>query len=123
MPQHYDEHLAEKEKVLDFLSPQDPEKARSLLASLQLTRQEIEHDIRHLSGGQKAKLFLAKMVLDRCNILVLDEPTRHFSPTSQPLVREFLAGFPGAIISVSHDRQFIAEPYLKKYQLDEKFLL
>ncbi|VTS16645.1 ABC transporter ATP-binding protein [Streptococcus pseudoporcinus] len=123
MPQHYDEHLAEKEKVLDFLAPQDPEKARTLLASLQLTRQEIEHDIRHLSGGQKAKLFLAKMVLDKCNILVLDEPTRHFSPTSQPLVREFLAGFPGAIISVSHDRQFIAEPYLKKYQLDEKSLL
>ncbi|MGT2686498.1 ATP-binding cassette domain-containing protein [Streptococcus porcinus] len=123
MPQHYDDLLIENEKVLDFLAPENPEQARNLLASLQLTRQEIEHDICHLSGGQKAKLFLAKMVLDKCNILVLDEPTRHFSPTSQPLVREFLAGFKGAIISVSHDRHLIAEPYLKQYQLDQKTLL
>lgn len=118
MPQHYEDLLDETKSALDFLTEvAKPEKARSLLASLQFTRQEILHSVSHLSGGQKAKLFLAKMVLAGNNVLILDEPTRHFSPTSQPLVRQLLIDFPGAIISVSHDRAFMAEVAQDHYKL------
>ena len=72
-----------------------------------------------LSGGQKAKLLLLKLVLDRPNILLLDEPTRNFSPTSQPQVRQLLATYPGAIIAVSHDRIFLKEVCQKIYKLTE----
>lgn len=62
------------------------------------------------------------MVLESNNILILDEPTRHFSPTSQPLIRQLLVDYPGAIISVSHDRHFIKEVCTKIYQLDSQHL-
>ena len=59
------------------------------------------------------------MVLAGNNVLIFDEPTRHFSPTSQPLVQRLLADFPGAIISVSHDCAFIAEVGQIQYKLTE----
>ena len=49
------------------------------------------------------------MILRRSNVLVLDEPTRNFSPLSAPVIRAMLRAFPGAIISVSHDRDYLAE--------------
>ncbi|MDY4760608.1 ATP-binding cassette domain-containing protein [Streptococcus thoraltensis] len=118
MPQHYDDFLNPNLSPLDFLSEvTEAEKARTLLASLRFTKDEISHSLMGLSGGQKAKLFLAKMVLAGNNVLILDEPTRHFSPTSQPIIREILSDFPGAIISVSHDRNYIREVAQKRYQL------
>ena len=105
MPQHYEEEFEAQSTPLSFLtSVADEEKVRTLLASLKFTRQEVDHSLPDLSGGQKAKLFLARMVLAGNDVLVLDEPTRHFSPTSQPLIRQLLMDYPGAIISVSHDR-------------------
>ena len=124
MPQHYEEEFENQDTPLSFLaSVADEEKARTLLASLKFTRQEVVHSLHDLSGGQKAKLFLARMVLAGNDVLVLDEPTRHFSPTSQPLIRQLLIDYPGAIISVSHDRRFIEEVAALHYQLDEESLL
>ena len=124
MPQHYEEEFEAQSTPLSFLaSVADEEKARTLLASLKFTRQEVVHSLHDLSGGQKAKLFLARMVLAGNNVLVLDEPTRHFSPTSQPLIRQLLMDYPGAIISVSHDRHFIEEVAALHYQLDEEKLV
>ena len=76
---------------------------------MKYTIQEMDHTIRDLSGGQKAKLLLLKMSMEHRNVLILDEPTRNFSPLSGPVIRELLRGFPGAIISVSHDRKYIRE--------------
>lgn len=79
MPQDYDSVFSKEMTALTFLTQvSDSEKARTLLASLQFTRQEIEHSVLKLSVGQKAKLFLARMVLAQNHILILDEPTRHF---------------------------------------------
>ena len=123
MPQDYDSVFSKEMTALTFLTQvSDSEKARTLLASLQFTRQEIEHSVLELSGGQKAKLFLARMVLAQNHILILDEPTRHFSPTSQPLIRELLRNFNGCIISVSHDRKFIDDIANLRYQLTDKEL-
>lgn len=123
MPQHYGDLLADEGSPLDFLAPSGDksheEKILTHLASLQFTRDEARHPIGQLSGGQKAKLLLLKLVLDRPNVLLLDEPTRNFSPTSQPQVRQLLATYPGAIIAVSHDRIFLKEVCQKIYKLTE----
>ena len=124
MPQNYEELLDGKLSALQFLKESAGEEScRNLLASLQFTRDEITHSVASLSGGQKAKLFLAQMVLESSNVLLLDEPTRHFSPTSQPLIRQLFKDFPGCIISVSHDRQFIDEVVNKHYKLNQTELV
>ena len=66
-------------------------------------------DIKSLSGGTKAKLFLIKLVLEKCNVLLLDEPTRNVSPLSNPVIRDVLKEYTGTIISISHDRKYIEE--------------
>ncbi|HFU4460521.1 TPA: ATP-binding cassette domain-containing protein, partial [Streptococcus suis] len=92
MPQHYSEVLDESKTPLDFLLANGNREQEQLilthLASLQFTRQEVQHKICELSGGQKAKLLLLKIVLDQANFLLLDEPSRNFSPTSQPYIRQ-----------------------------------
>lgn len=123
MPQNYEELLNPEQSPLEFLDDYPLEDIKSILASLQFTREEIKHGLGQLSGGQRAKLFLAKMVLDKNNILILDEPTRHFSPTSQPLVRQLFIDYPGAIISVSHDAYFINETGFSIFQLTDNDLL
>lgn len=82
----------------------------------------MEHSALNLSGGQKAKLFLAHTVLSKNQVIILDEPTRHFSPTSQPLIRELFLNYPGCIISVSHDQHFIQTVARKHYRLTENSL-
>lgn len=123
MPQDYDNFLPKEMNAIDFLREVSTETdARTILGSLQFTRFETEHPTNELSGGQKAKLFLAHMALAKNHILILDEPTRHFSPTSQPIVRKLLSDFDGCIISVSHDKAFIQEVPKISYRLNEKFL-
>jgi len=91
------------------LSKEEITKIRTYLGSMKYTVQEMDHAIRDLSGGQKAKLLLLKMSMEHRNVLVLDEPTRNFSPLSGPVIRQLLRDFPGAVISVSHDRKYIRE--------------
>ena len=123
MPQDYDNFLPKEMNAIDFLREVSTETdARTILGSLQFTRFEMEHPTNELSGGQKAKLFLAHMTLAKNHILILDEPTRHFSPTSQPIVRKLLSDFDGCIISVSHDKAFIQEVPKISYLLNENFL-
>ncbi|EJP25063.1 multidrug ABC transporter ATP-binding protein [Streptococcus sp. HMSC066E07] len=123
MPQNYPDSLNEVDSPIDFLTSTregiEREKILTHLASLQFTRNEVQHSISQLSGGQKAKLLLLKMVLDQANVLLLDEPTRNFSPTSQPQVRKLFTDYNGAIITVSHDRTFLKEVCQKIYRLTE----
>ena len=90
---------------------------RTFLGAMKYTSDEMFHPVRELSGGQKAKLFLLKMSLTEANVLILDEPTRNFSPLSGPEVRGILRQFPGTIISVSHDRKYISEVCNKIYTM------
>jgi len=92
---------------------------RTLLGSLKFTREEMEHKIKDLSEGQKAKISLIKLIVEKNNILVLDEPTRNLSPLTNPVIREMLKKYRGAIIAVSHDRKFISELCDDVYQLSK----
>lgn len=113
MPQNYDELLCGNMTPVDFIATgfgrEERTKARSYLGSMKFTRQETEHSMDELSGGQRAKLFFAKMALENYNVLILDEPTRNLSPLSGPEIRKMLKEFKGSIISVSHDRKYISE--------------
>ncbi|WP_330601601.1 ATP-binding cassette domain-containing protein [Butyrivibrio sp.] len=95
---------------------------RTYLGSLKYTADEMDHPIRELSGGQKAKVLLLKMSLSDANVLILDEPTRNFSPLSGPVIRKMISLFPGAVISISHDRKYIDEVCTKVYTLTENGL-
>ena len=79
----------------------------------------MQHQIRSLSGGQQGKLLLLDLVLCNPNFLLLDEPTRNFSPTSQPEIRKLFATYPGGLITVSHDRRFLKEVCSTIYRLTE----
>ena len=113
MPQNYFDLLDGFETPEDFLAPSGDKdartKARTYLGSVRFTKDEQESSIRRLSGGQKAKLMFVKMALEGYNVLLLDEPTRNFSPLSNPVIRGVLKSFGGCIIAVSHDRKFISE--------------
>jgi len=127
MSQDYADTLPLDRTPIEYLAPEgdaaSETKARTYLGSIRYTRQEMAHPIRELSGGQKAKLLLTKMMLDGVNVLILDEPTRNFSPISGPRVREALADYEGTVISVSHDRKFLTQVCDKLYRLTENGLL
>jgi ATPase subunit of ABC transporter with duplicated ATPase domains len=89
---------------------------------MKYTADEMTHAASELSGGQKAKLMFLKMILDGCQVLLLDEPTRNFSPLSNPVIRDVLKSYKGTIISISHDRKYIAEVCSKVCELTEQGL-
>ncbi len=127
MPQTYDDVLNNYKNVLDFLcTEKDKEeitKVRMYLGNMNFTRDEMMGEIKNLSGGSKAKLFLIKLVLDKCNVLILDEPTRNVSPLSNPVIRKVLKEFNGTIISISHDRKYIDEVANEIYELTKDGLI
>ena len=126
MPQNYEELLTLSMTPVDFLDrtgdKNERTRIRTYLGALKYTAEEMEHTIAELSGGQKAKLLLLKMSLSGADVLILDEPTRNFSPLSGPVIRQVLQEFPGAVISISHDRKYMEEVCDKIYRLTENGL-
>ena len=123
MPQNYDEIMDFDISPVEFLKKEgtreEISRIRTHLGSLKFTAEEMEHDVRELSEGQKCKILLLKLILDGCNVLIMDEPTRNLSPLSNPQVRKMLIEYGGCIIAVSHDRKFIENVCDKVYMLDE----
>lgn len=121
MSQNYDELVDYNMRPIEFLvtsgKKEDITKAFTYMGGMKFTREEMEHNIGELSGGQKAKLILLKMILDNCNVLILDEPTRNLSPLSNPVIRVALSEFKGTIISITHDRKYLDEVCTKIYKL------
>lgn len=113
MPQNYDEMMDMSQTPLSFLwdgkIAEERSRVQSCLGALKFTTEEMEHRIGDLSEGQKCKILLLKLILDRCDVLLLDEPTRNLSPLSNPRIRSILKEYKGTIIAVSHDRKFIEE--------------
>lgn len=127
MPQNYEEMLNLELTPVEYLDrsgdKEERTRIRTYLGSLKYTPEEMEHPISELSGGQKAKVLLLKLSLSDANVLILDEPTRNFSPLSGPVIRKMIREFPGAVISISHDRKYIEEVCDKIYQLTPEGLV
>ncbi len=123
MPQNYREVLDFDKTPIEHLSENytkdEITKARTYMGSMRFTHEEMTGKIGDLSGGQRAKILFLDMVLQGANVLLLDEPTRNFSPLSGPVVRNALENFGGSIISISHDRKYLNEVCDKVYELTE----
>jgi ATPase subunit of ABC transporter with duplicated ATPase domains len=80
---------------------------RNLLGAFQFSGDEVDKKVRMLSGGEKSRLVMARMLLDPPNFLVLDEPTNHLDLATKDMLVSSLAHFDGTMIFVSHDRTFL----------------
>lgn len=111
---YYDQehHVLHDEKtIFDEISDDYPSlnntQIRSTLAAFQFTGDDVFKEIRTLSGGEKGRVSLAKLMLSEANFLILDEPTNHLDITSKEILEEALNNYSGTVLYVSHDRYFI----------------
>lgn len=122
MPQNYEDLIDYDSNAIEFLASNGTKSEHTeistFLGSLKFKREDMLRKIGKLSGGQKAKVFFTKMIMDKAEVIVLDEPTRNLSPLSQPEIIEALSNYNGCIIAVSHDRRFIDEVFTTVYELD-----
>jgi len=92
---------------------------RSLLAAFLFRGDDIEKRVKHLSGGEKARLILAGILATPKNLLVLDEPTNHLDIRSREILLDALKSYEGTVMLVSHDRHFLTELTNRVWEVDK----
>ena len=122
---YYDQEQAElssNKKVLNELWDEYPLKSekeiRTVLGNFLFSGDDVLKIVSTLSGGEKARLALAKLMLQNSNFLILDEPTNHLDLDSKEVLENALIDYPGTILFVSHDRYFINRIATKVLELD-----
>ncbi|MGI5989242.1 MAG: ABC-F family ATP-binding cassette domain-containing protein [Lachnospiraceae bacterium] len=127
---YYDQehHVLDPEKTLfDELHDAYPEldntKIRSTLAAFLFTGDDVFKRIKDLSGGERGRVSLAKLMLSNANFLILDEPTNHLDITSKEILESAINSYTGTVLYVSHDRYFINRTATRIMELTEGTLL
>jgi len=109
--QNQADHLDGSKTVLDTMidaaNEKNRSKVRDILGSFLFRGDEVEKYVRVLSGGERNRLALAKLMLQPFNVLVMDEPTNHLDIKSKNVLKEALKRFEGTLLIVSHDRDFL----------------
>jgi ATP-binding cassette subfamily F protein 3 len=98
-------------------------KIRTLLGGFLFGEEEIDKKVKVLSGGEKSRLALAKLLLTPANLLVLDEPTNHLDMQSKDILKNALLKFEGTLVVVSHDRDFLQGLTNKVFEFANKNIL
>src|SRR5690554_2859485 len=93
--------------MIDAANEKNRSKVRDILGSFLFRGDEVEKYVRVLSGGERNRLALAKLMLQPFNVLVMDEPTNHLDIKSKNVLKDALKNFEGTLILVSHDRDFL----------------
>ena len=97
------------EEISDTYPSMTQTQIRNVLAAFLFTGDEVFQPIRTLSGGERGRVSLAKLMLSEANFLILDEPTNHLDIVSKEILEEALREYAGTVLYVSHDRYFINE--------------
>ncbi len=105
--------------MIDAANETNRSKVRDILGSFLFRGEEVDKYVRVLSGGERNRLALAKLLLQPLNVLVMDEPTNHLDIKSKNVLKEALKKFEGTLILVSHDRDFLQGLTNKVYEFKD----
>ncbi len=131
IPGYFEQNQAEAldldQTVMDTIHDEVPEwkneQVRTLLGQFLFSGETVFKKVEALSGGEKARLALAKMLLTPANLLILDEPTNHLDIPAKEMLEEALQNYDGTVIIVSHDRYFISKVANKIVEIRDGELL
>lgn len=111
------------DEISDAYPSMDNTRIRNVLAAFLFTGDDVFKKISSLSGGEKGRLSLAKLMLSNANLLILDEPTNHLDISSKEILEDALLNYEGTVIYVSHDRYFVNKTATRILSLTDKQLL
>jgi len=95
-------------QTIEDASPEEMRKhARSMLGAFMFRGEDVDKKVKVLSGGERGRLALCKLLLNPINFLVMDEPTNHLDMNSKDVLKQSLQSFDGTLLVVSHDREFL----------------
>jgi ATP-binding cassette, subfamily F, member 3 len=125
LPSYFEQNQAEaldlKRTVVETIHDEVPkwtnEEVRTLLGRFLFSGDTVFKKVESLSGGEKARLALAKMLLRPANLLILDEPTNHLDIPAKEMLEEAIQNYDGSVIIVSHDRYFISQTVNKVVEI------
>ena len=117
-----DEDLSILENIENAMNEKITSNARTILGSFLFSNDDVLKKIKVLSGGERARVALCRLLLKPCNLLVMDEPTNHLDITSKDLLKQALLNYDGSLIVVSHDREFLQGLTDKVYEFNNKKL-
>ena len=108
------------DEIYDMVPDYSLTQVRALLARFLFRNERVFNEVGLLSGGEKSRLAMAKMLLSPTNLILMDEPTNHLDIPSKEVLIEALKEFPETFIVISHDRDFIARTCNKIFEISDK---
>ncbi|NAS31470.1 ATP-binding cassette domain-containing protein [Flavobacteriaceae bacterium R38] len=118
--EYLDGEITVLETMIDGANESNRSKVRDILGSFLFRGEDVDKKVKVLSGGERNRLALAKMLLQPFNVLVMDEPTNHLDIKSKNVLKQALQNFEGTLILVSHDRDFLQGLTNKVYEFKDR---
>ena len=111
-----DDNITILQTIQDAANEETSSNIRTILGSFLFSNDEVDKKIKVLSGGERARVSLCKLLLQPYNLLIMDEPTNHLDIKSKELLKKALEKYNGSLIIVSHDREFLQGLTKKVYE-------
>ena len=111
-----DDDLTILQTIENAVTEHTTSNVRTILGSFLFSNDDVSKKIKVLSGGERARVALCKLLLEPYNLLIMDEPTNHLDITSKELLKKALLAYDGSLVVVSHDREFLQGLTQKVYE-------